>query len=260
MVHINDVIFYANVKGEHGREIREAHITEMIVRPCYLQFSPYTKQLLAISGCGYDFTIEVAGLGEMGPYQFTKEFDGGLYLKMDDARTNNTNNRVYNEYSTHSVFNMMSFGIYLDSLNLDNSTFSFNEVISYDYCTQYIKLIPIAYSWTGTCTQRNEIAWKCKIDLIDNKVRCYYKGVCEYEDKLGKLYPTKELCEKDNEIQVITFPKKEAKKTKKLVTFQVTTTVEVEDDTDDETIVEMAAVKIKNAPKENICKTYTSIQ
>jgi hypothetical protein len=259
MVHINEVTFYANVKGEHGREIREARITEMIVRPCYLQFSPHTQRLLAISGCGFSFNIEVAGIGEISSYEFSKDIDGKLYLKMDDARTNNEH-RVYNEYSNYSVFDMRSFSIYLSSLNLDNSYFSFDEVMGYDYCTPYIKLLPIAYSWTGTCAQRNEIAWKCRIDLINNKVRCYVKGVCEYEDKLGKLYPTKALCEQDNEIQVITFPKKEVQKTKKVVTFQVTTTVEVEVDTDDETIVEMAAVKIKNESKKNICETCTSIK
>lgn len=264
MENIKDIILYANIKGENGREVREARIVEINERPCYYYFNKSTRKLDYVRGCGFNFMLEIAGLGEVSSYKFLDDYKGGLYKTMSPALQNNKDHTLFRYGYNEHILNIGRIAdIDYDDLNLTHSwtTLEFEDVCldSYFNATHF-RLKPISYYWDGTKTQRYEVNWKFKFDLINNKVIMYKGGICNNEDKLGHLYATRERCEQANKPTIVTFAEKKKPTTKKVVTFEIKAVVEVEEDEDYDVIVETAVKQIKNAPNKTLCETYTSIQ
>lgn len=246
---INEITLFANIQGENGREVREARITELNVRPCYLHFDHITHTLYKIEGCGFSFKIEIAGIGEMTINKFESDLHGRLYSNMDFALRNNHPIYSRNEWVGGSACLYLYFAnIHIDDLNLNTDKATFERIYGKPNKHNDLVLKTISYSWTGTCTQKNEIHWKFRIDLINKCVTCYHD---QDEDKLGKLYATREMCEQANKPTIITFDK--PKKTTKLVTFEVTTRVVVDADGDDAAAIEEAINKFKRDEINGIC-------
>lgn len=264
MKNINDIILYVNIKGENGREVREARIVELNERPCYFYFNKSTKKLEYVRGCGIGFMLEIAGIGEVSSYKLLNEYKGGLYRTLNIALQNNENYSLFRKGYNENIFNIGCIAdIDYDDLNLTHPCttldFEYVRVNSYVNASHFC-LKPISYYWDGTQTKRYEINWKFKFDLVENKVQMYKGGCCDYEDKLGKLYATKEMCEKANKPTIVTFADDKKPTTKRVVTFEIKVVVEVEEDEDYDVIVETAVKQIKNAPNKTLCETYTSIQ
>lgn len=249
MKNISDIILYANIKGENGREVREARIIELNERPCYYYFNKSTKKLDYVRGCGFDFTLEIAGIGEVSSYKLLNEYKGGLYRTLNLALENDENLLLYRHGYNENVLHIGCIAdIYYDDLNLDHSSttleFEYVRLGSYVNATHF-RLKPISYYWDGTQTKRYEINWKFKFNLVENKVQMYKGGCCNYEDKLGKLYATREMCEKENTPKIVTFADEKKPTTKKVVTFTMKAVVEVEDGLDDQTIANIAYKQLK---------------
>lgn len=265
MKNISDIILYANIKGENGREVREAKIVELNERPCYYYFNKSTKKLDYVRGCGFSFMLEIAGIGEVSSSELLNEYKGGLYETLNIALRNNENDSLYRHGYNEHILNIGWFtDIYYDDLNLTHSctTLELEDVYVNRCCVRptHFHLKPISYYWDGTQTQRYGINWKFQFDLVENKVKMYKGGHCDNEDKLGKLYATREMCEKANKPTIVTFAEEKKPTTKKIVTFEIKAVVEVEEDEDYDVIVETAVKQIKNAPNKTLCETYTSIQ
>ena len=247
--NINDIILYVNIKGENGREVREAKITEINERPCYFYFNKSTKKLDYVRGCGFSFMLEIAGIGEVSSYKLLDEYKGGLYETLNIALRNDENDSLYRHGYNEHILNIGCIAdIYYDDLNLDHSSttleFEYVRLGSYVNATHF-RLNPISYYWDGTQTKRYEINWKFKFNLVENKVQMYKGGCCNYEDKLGKLYATREMCERANKPTIVTFADEKKPTTKKVVTFTMKAVVEVEDGLDDQTIVNLAYKQLK---------------
>lgn len=261
---INEITLFANIKGENGREVREARIVEINERPCYYYFNKSTSKLDYIRGCGFGFMLEIAGIGKVSSYKLLNDYKGGLYETLNLALRNNENDSLYRHGYNENILNIGCIAdIYYDDLNLTHpcTTLEFEYVRVNSYVnTTHFRLKPISYYWDGTKTQCYEINWKFQFDLIDNKIKMYEGGHCNYEDKLGKLYATSEMCEKANKPTIVTFDEEKKPTTKKVVTFEIKAVVEVEEDEDYDVIVETAVKQIKNSPNKTLCETYTSIQ
>lgn len=247
--NINEITLFANIKGENGREVREARITKLEVRPCYLHFDHITHALYKIEGVGFSFTIDIAGIGEMTIDKFGTDFDGSLYSNMDSALCGNCNGTIYSRYQFGGACLYLYFAnIHLDDLNLKTNKATFERIYGKPNVHNDLVIKPISYSWTGTCVQKNEIKWKFRIDLINKCVRCYHE---KCEDNLGQLYATREMCEQANKPTIVTFDKPQ--KTAKLVTFEVTTIVVVDADEDDDAAIEEAINKFNRGETNGIC-------
>lgn len=221
----------------------------MTIRPCYLHFDSDTKDLIKIEGKGFWFNVEVAGLGEMSSSDFCNKLKGDLYLGKNDALLHNSN-KVYRTYQFADAELYMYFAdINLGDLNIDNPYTTFEYKYGERYCHNDLILKPVSYYWTGTCAEKREINWKFRINLIDNCVDIFHD---EYEDKLGTLYATKPMCEEANKPTIVTFDKKSGK-TAKLVTFELTTRVVIDDDCDDDCAIEEAIRKFKRGETNGIC-------
>ena len=261
---INEVILFANIKGENGREVREARIVELNERPCYFYFNKTTQKLEYVRGCGIGFMLEIAGIGQVSSYKLLNEYKGGLYRTLNIALQNDENYSLFRHGYNENILNIGRItDIYYDDLNITHPCttleFEFARIDSYVGATHF-HLKPISYYWDGTQTKRYEINWKFQFDLVENKVQMYKGGCCENEDKLGKLYATREMCEQANKPTIVTFAEEKKPTTKRVVTFEIKAVVEVEEDEDYDVIVETAVKQIKNAPNKTLCETYTSIQ
>jgi hypothetical protein len=254
MTNINDIILYANIKGENGREVREARIVELNERPCYFYFNKSTRKLDYVRGCGICFMLEIAGIGEVSSYKLLNEYKGGLYKTLNLALRNDEEYSLFIHGYNENILNIGCIAdISYDDLNFTHSctTLEFEYVRVNSYVnTTHFRLKPISYYWDGTQTKRYEIHWKFKFDLIDNKIKMY-KG-SDYEDSLGKLYATIDMCEKENKPTIITFDKK-SPKTAKLVTFELTTRVVIDADGDDDAAIEEAINKFKRGETNGVC-------
>lgn len=229
MRNISDIILYANIKCENGREVREARIVELNERPCYYYFNKSTRKLDYVRGCGFDFMLEIAGIGKVSSYKLLDDYEGGLYKTINLALENNENHSLYiHGYNEHILNIGCIADIYYGDLNLTHhcTTLELEDVYVNRCCVSptHFHLKPISYYWDGTKSQRYEINWKFKFDLINNEVRMYKGGHCDNEDKLGKLYATREMCDNDNKPAIVKFSDIENKKENedKEITFKVT--------------------------------------
>lgn len=252
--NINEITLFANIKGANGREVREARIVELNERPCYYYFNKSTSKLDYIRGCGFGFMLEIAGIGKVSSYKLLDDYKGGLYKTMNLALRNDKDYTLFRHGYNEHILNIGCIAdINYDDLNLTHPCttleFEYVRVDSYVNATHF-RLKPISYYWDGTQTQRYEINWKFKFDLIDNKIKMY-KGSSDYEDKLGKLYATREMCEQANKPTIITFDKPH--KTAKLVTFELTTRVVIDDDCDDDCAIYEAIQKFNRGETNGIC-------
>jgi hypothetical protein len=189
--------------------------------------------------------IEIAGIGIVSLNEFRSKYDGGLYRTSDFALKGDCRFSLYkrNDYGTDTL-NMEWVDIYYEDLNLNHPCTTLTKDFNHRYMGYY-KLKPISYSWTGTCPQENEIAWKFKIDLIENKVKMY-KDISE--DKLGTLYATREMCEKANTTTIVTFDK--PKEVEKIVSFEITLGVKVSVDSNEEDAIAAAMKRIRTCDDE----------
>lgn len=264
MTNINDIILYANIKGENGREVREARIVELTERPCYYYFNNSTSKLDYVRGCGIGFKLEIAGIGEVWSSKLLDEYEGGLYKTLNLALRNNENYSLFIRGYNENILNIGWFAdIDYDDLNLTHpcTTLEFESVRVNSYVNAtHFRLKPISYYWDGTQTKRYEINWKFQFDLVNNEMKMYKGGFCDYEDKLGKLYATIDMCEKANKPTIITFDKK-SQKTAKLVTFELTTRVVIDADGDNDAAIEAAINKFKRGETNGICfETCVDVQ
>jgi hypothetical protein len=262
--NINEIILFANIKGENGREVREARIVELYDRPCYYYFNKSTSKLDYVRGCGFCFTLEIAGIGKVSSYKFLNDYKGGLYKTLNLALQNDEDYTLFRNGHNENILNIGCIAdIYYDDLNLTHpcTTLEFEYVRVNSYVnTTHFRLKPISYYWDGTKTQRYEIKWKFQFDLIDNKIKMY-EGGRNYEDKLGKLYATKEMCENDNKPTIVRFDNK-PKEVEKIVTFEITLGVKVDSSSNEEDAISAAMYKIRTCDDEVLfescvsCTTY----
>ena len=228
MENIKNTILFANIKGENGREVREARIVELNERPCHFYFNKSTKKLEYVRGCGIGFMLEIAGIGEVSSYKLLNEYKGGLYKTLNIALQNNENYSLFRKGYNENILNIGCIAdIDYDDLNLTHPCttldFEYVRVNSYINATHF-RLKPISYYWDGTKTKQYEINWKFQFDLVENKVQMYKGGCCDYEDKLGKLYATREMCEKTNKPTIVRFDKQKEKEFN--FTFRATVRIE----------------------------------
>lgn len=227
--NINEITLFVNIKGENGCEVREARIVELNERPVYYYFNKSTSKLDYVRGCGFGFMLEIAGIGKVSSYKFLNDYKGGLYKTLNLALENNKNYSLFIHGYNEDILNIGCIAdIDYDDLNLTHpcTTLDFEFVCVNSYVnTTHFRLKPISYYWDGTQPKRYEINWKFKFDLIDNKIKMY-KGSSVYEDKLGKLYATREMCEQANKPTIVRFDSK-PKQVEKIVTFEITTRVKV---------------------------------
>lgn len=220
MENIKNKTLYINIttdKKQH--EVREARIITLISTFESIHFDGRLIETNPMVGYvkPSELKLEIAGMGVVGKSQIYA-LCGLLYLTEEDACAQ-TSNYIY-KYNWEDFY-LRWANIMFNDLNLRNSKFSLVKNGDKSYLNFYAK----SWCWDGTKPCGKYFARRFQFDFANN-VSVEYSD-CE-NDKFNqeKLYATKEMCEDDNKPTIVRFDNK-PKEVEKIVTFEITTRVKV---------------------------------
>lgn len=249
---IKNRTLYINITKNKQHEVREARLVTLISTFENIHFYGSCKETNPIIGyvVPTELRLEIAGIGVVGKTQI-QDLCGVLYLTEEDACAQ-TGNYIYSH--TYSDFELRWAGISLNDLSLRNKKFSL--VRNENKC--YLNFYARSWYWNGTKACGKYFANKFQFDFANN-ISVEYSDI-ESEYNNYELYATKEMCENNNKPTIVRFDNK-SKQVEKIVTFEITLGVKVNQNTNEEDAIAKAMDKIRTCDDEVLfdacvsCKT-----
>lgn len=254
MESIKNRTLYINITTQNKQhEVREARLVTLISTFENIYWGGWLTETNPMVGYikPTDLKLEIAGMGVVGNSQIVS-LCGVLYLTEEDACAL-TSNYIY-KYC-YEDFKIQWANIAFSDLSLRNNKFSL--VKSNDFC--YLNYKTMSWYWNGTKACAKHFVRKFQYDFANN-ISVEYSDI-ESDYNKYKLYATNEMCENDNKPTIVRFDNK-PKQVEKIVTFEITLGVKVNQNTNEEDAIAKAMDKIRTCDDEVLfdacvsCKTH----